>query len=147
MAGNTLEELSVATCMDLLRMNTVGRVSIVVDDYPVTIPVNYRLVDSRHGPWIVIRTRSGNALDQAGMHVAFQIDNVDPAHNAGWSVLVRGNLTHFDVSAIAPALDRVDPRPWLDGRDSWLAIEPIHVTGRQLHTLDVEWAFHIRGYL
>ena len=147
MIDNTLEELSTTTCMDLLRMNTVGRVSMVVDEYPVIIPINYRLIDGRHGTWIVIRTRSGNVLDQADAHVGFQVDNIDPVHCAGWSVLVRGNLTHIDAAAMESARDRVDPRPWMDGRDSWLAIEPVHITGRQLHALEVEWAFHIRGYL
>jgi hypothetical protein len=66
------------------------------------------------------------------MPVAFEIDGVDVANQAGWSVLVRGTLHHADPDA-ADFRNRFDPQPWLgDDRDAWLSIEPFEITGRRI---------------
>ena len=97
--------------------------------------------------WVVLRTRSGNVLDRAPVPAAFEIDGIDPVRRRGWSVLVRGTLQHADPDA-ADLRQRFDPEPWIDSeRDSWLAIEPFSITGRQLHEAETEWAFHMRAYL
>lgn len=147
MTETALDQLSAETCIDLLRMHSIGRVSVIVDGFPVVLPVNYRFVESRTGPSILIRTRPGNVIDQAGVNAAFEIDSIDPSHCTGWSVLVRGQLSHVDDATVERIRDQFDPLPWLTGRDSWLIINPLQVTGRRLRTVDVEWAFHIRGYL
>jgi hypothetical protein len=43
--------------------------------------------------------------------------------------------------------EQFDPQPWAPGRDSWLALEANQITGRRLRSVDIEWAFHVRGYL
>jgi Pyridoxamine 5'-phosphate oxidase len=79
------------------------------------------------------------------MNVAFEIDGIDPAHQGGWSVLVRGTLHHVDPDA-ADFRERFDSEPWVAAeRESWLAIEPFAITGRRLHAAEREWAFHPRG--
>ena len=88
-----LDQLSTDTCLDLLRIHLVGRISVVVDQFPIVMPVNYRLVEAEGARWVVFRTRPGNEIDRGGLHAAFQIDSVDTAYRAGWSVLVRGYLT------------------------------------------------------
>ena len=142
-----LEELSYDECLDLLRQSSLGRIAVVVDEFPVVLPVNYRLVEARGPTWVAVRTRPGNILDQASMHTAFEIDNVDPVHHEGSSVLVRGTLHHVDPDA-ADFRERFDPEPWiLAERDAWLVIAPFSVTGRRLHAAESAWAFHPRAYL
>jgi len=96
MIGPQLEELPLEEWLRLLRCQTVGRIAVVVGEFPVVIPVNYRLADIRGRNWIVIRSRPGTGLDRTSLHGAFEIDGVDPAHHQGWSVLVRGALQRLD---------------------------------------------------
>jgi nitroimidazol reductase NimA-like FMN-containing flavoprotein (pyridoxamine 5'-phosphate oxidase superfamily) len=147
MNGPMLDQLSTETCIDLLRIHLVGRISVVVDQFPIVMPVNYRLVETGESRWVVIRTRPGNEIDRGGVNAAFQIDSIDPAHRAGWSVLVRGKLSHVDSEMINRLREQFDPQPWAPGRDSWLALEANQITGRRLRSVDIEWAFHVRGYL
>ena len=147
MAEAMLDQLSTETCIDLLRMHFIGRIAVIVDQYPVVLPVNYRFVENGDRPLILIRTRPGNVIDRAGMNVAFEIDSIDPSHCTGWSVLVRGELSHVDDAAIEGIEEHFDPQPWIGGRDAWLMVKPVQITGRRLRAVDVEWAFHIRGYL
>src|SRR5947208_16112754 len=46
-----LEELSYENCMGLLRQGVVGRIAVVVDQFPVVLPVNYRLVETSGPTW------------------------------------------------------------------------------------------------
>jgi hypothetical protein len=62
-------------------------------------------------------------------------------------VLARGHLSHLDDAAIERTKDELDPQPWLSGRDAWLVVRPAQITGRRLRANDIEWAFHIGGYL
>jgi hypothetical protein len=147
MADAWLEELSLDTCLHYLRENAVGRIAVVIDAFPVVLPVNYRLVETSGRTWLAIRTRPGNVIERAPLHVAFEIDAIDPIHQQGWSVLVRGTLIHVDPTA-AGFGERFDPHPWLLAeRDAWLVIEPFAITGRQLHPEQTEWLFLTRGYI
>ena len=147
MTSAWLEELPYATCLRLLRANTVGRIAVVIDEFPVVLPVNYRMVETAGTSWLALRTRPGNIIERAPMQVGFEIDDIDAAHRQGWSVLVRGTLHHVDADA-ADFQERFDPEPWLLAeRDSWLVIEPFAITGRELHPAETEWAFHDGAYL
>jgi nitroimidazol reductase NimA-like FMN-containing flavoprotein (pyridoxamine 5'-phosphate oxidase superfamily) len=142
-----LEELSYDDCLVRLRQGAVGRIAVVVDAFPVVLPVNYRVAETSGRTWVAIRTRPGNILDRAAMHVAFETDSIDPGHRQGWSVLVRGTLHHVDPDT-ADFRSRFDPEPWIAAeRDAWLVIEPFSVTGRQLHPAEREWPFHPTAYL
>lgn len=142
-----LEDLDLETCLELLRENAVGRIAVVVDDAPIVLPVNYRLVESSAATWVAVRTRPGNVLDRTPSLVAIEIDAIDPIHHQGWSVLVRGMLQRVDPDA-ADFRARFDSEPWLaSDRDSWLVIEPFAITGRRLHAAESEWPFHPRAYL
>jgi len=142
-----LEELSYEQCLGRLRDHSVGRVAVVVDDAPIVLPINYRLVETVGLTLLAIRTRPGNVIERGGLQVAFEIDEFDPIRKEGWSVLVRGTLHHVDPLA-ADFANRFDPHSWLvDERDAWLIIQPFAITGRQLTRSTGEWAFHIRGYL
>ena len=146
--SSQLEVLSHEECLACLRSRDVGRVAFLADDgVPMTIPVNYRLVESSDRTWVAIRTRPGNVLDRAEMFVAFEIDEVDELHHEGWSVVVRGTLHHIDPD-VAAFRERFDPQPWLvEERDSWLIIDPFAMTGRRLHAPEGRWAFDAGAYL
>jgi nitroimidazol reductase NimA-like FMN-containing flavoprotein (pyridoxamine 5'-phosphate oxidase superfamily) len=142
-----LEALDLETCLQHLRAEVVGRVGVVVDGFPIVLPVNYRLVETLGLTWVALRTRPGNVIDQASDKVAFEIDGIDATRRRGWSVLVRGTLQHIDPDAAA-FRDRFDSAPWLETeRDAWLVIEPFSVTGRELHPTEQDWAFHMGAYL
>ena len=147
MDDSWLEPIEHDECLRLLRGTPVGRIAVVVDGFPVILPVNFRLVETPGRTWIALRTRPGNIIDRALIHVAFEIDGIDTAHAQGWSVLVRGTLHHVDADA-ADFRARFDPHPWLTAeRDAWLIIEPFVITGRRLHPTQPDWAFHLRAYL
>jgi nitroimidazol reductase NimA-like FMN-containing flavoprotein (pyridoxamine 5'-phosphate oxidase superfamily) len=142
-----IEELPLDECLRLLRETAVGRIAVIVDEFPVVLPVNYRLVETTGVTWVALRTRPGNVIDQASQNVAFEIDGMDPIYKQGWSVLVRGTMHHVDADA-ADFRERFDPEPWiLAERDAWLVIDPFAITGRRLHPEVTEWVFHARGYL
>jgi len=142
-----LEEMSYEECLRLLRERSMGRIAVVVNDFPIVLPVNYRLVETSGPTWVALRTRPGNVIEQASMKVAFEIDSIDVLHEEGWSVLIRGTLHHVDPDA-AGFRERFDPAPWLtDERDAWLVVEPFFVSGRRLHAAESEWFLNVRGYL
>jgi nitroimidazol reductase NimA-like FMN-containing flavoprotein (pyridoxamine 5'-phosphate oxidase superfamily) len=142
-----LEELPLEECLRLLRECSVGRIAVMADEFPVVLPVNYRLVETSGKTWVAVRTRPGNVIERAPIQAAFEIDGIDPVHQQGWSVLVRGTLHHVDPDA-ADFRERFDPEPWiLAERDAWVVIEPFAISGRQLHAAETTWAFHVRGYL
>jgi nitroimidazol reductase NimA-like FMN-containing flavoprotein (pyridoxamine 5'-phosphate oxidase superfamily) len=132
MTTASLHEISHPDCLELLRFGHLGRVAVVVDGYPVVVPVNYRLVEFDGRNWIAIRTRAGNVLDRNLVPAAFEIDHVDGTTHEGWSVLVQGTLQHVEPDA-ADFRRRFDPAPWvLHQHERWLVIEPFAVTGRRL---------------
>ena len=142
-----LEEIPYQDCLQLLRVMPVGRISVVVETYPVVLPINYRLVETSSLVWIAIRTRAGNVIDQAPINAAFEIDGIESAERQGWSVLVQGTLHHVDPEA-ADFRERFDPHPWLgEALDSWMAIEPFSITGRRLHGADTGWAYEPQAHL
>jgi Pyridoxamine 5'-phosphate oxidase len=124
------------------QMFKLTTVAVVHDGYPVALPVNYKVTRFDGNPVIAIRTRPGNVLDHVDEHVGFEIDGVDPGHDAGWSVLVRGTML-----GVVPQ-ERLDARPLVaDGRDAWRVIAITNITGRRVAQNPLRWAFHPAGYL
>ena len=79
--------------------------------------------------------------------MAFQTDEIDPAHHQGWSVLARGTLHPVDPDA-ADFHERFDPHPWIEAeRDAWLIVDPFVLTGRRLHGARPGWAFTDGAYV
>jgi nitroimidazol reductase NimA-like FMN-containing flavoprotein (pyridoxamine 5'-phosphate oxidase superfamily) len=142
-----LEELSLDECLRLLRSSVAGRIAVVIDDFPVVVPVNFRLAETERATWIAVRTRPGGLVERGSVQAAFEIDGIDPGSRQGWSVLARGTLHHVDPD-VADFRARFDPEPWiLAERDTWMVIEPFAITGRRLHAAEIEWAFDARAYL
>ena len=140
--GAHLAVLDRATCLALLQGADVARIGVVdTDGCPIVLPVSYALVNIDDNPSIVVRTRPGNVLDRPGTPACIEIDGVDPGHDGGWSVLVRGLLR-----ATRPD-DELDPHPILAGeRDAWLVLEPTVISGRRLIAPPMRWAYNPGGY-
>lgn len=130
----TLVTLSREECLRLLRRHHVhvARLGVVdTDGHPLVLPVNYRM----DGDAVVIRTDPTSPLagQAAGQPVAVEVDDVDPAWQEGWSVLVQGTATVVTEEAELVRLRRLPLHPWAPGdRSMYLRIEPAFVTGRRI---------------
>ena len=126
----SLEVLAAAQCLELLATEEVGRLGVVVAGRPEIFPVNYVL----DGNGILFRTAPGTKLDAAtGNAVVFEVDHLDRATRAGWSVVVHGHAalyTRFDSSA----MQRAARLWWASPKEHLLRITPDVITGRRLHT-------------
>jgi nitroimidazol reductase NimA-like FMN-containing flavoprotein (pyridoxamine 5'-phosphate oxidase superfamily) len=142
-----ITELTPEECRILLGLASVGRIAFVVDDYPMVLPVNYRVVNDDAGIMALVRTRPGNSIDRAPSHVALEIDGIDHEHHRAWSVLVRGRLHHIDEDAAVRIATLFDADPWPhEHRTSWLVISGEVVTGRRLESPEAEWPFSADAY-
>ena len=85
---NGLEVLPRDECLRLLGRSQVGRVVVTDRSLPAAFPVNYALLDED----VVFLTTAGSKLEAAEEEevMAFEIDEIEPALLAGWSVLVQG---------------------------------------------------------
>ena len=139
----SLVELDRATCLALLRSVDIGRLGVNSDDGgPIVLPVSHVVIDVDERPMIAIRTRPGNVLDRPDHLACFEVDGIDPGHDGGWSVLVRGALRS------AQPTSSIDSHPLLAvERDAWLILEPSSITGRRLVAPPARWAFHPRAYV
>jgi nitroimidazol reductase NimA-like FMN-containing flavoprotein (pyridoxamine 5'-phosphate oxidase superfamily) len=132
-AQKALEELVPDECFALMAKSRTGRLVYVDKLGPAAIPVNYALADGD----IVVRVEGGakrSAMSQPV--VAFQVDHIDEAEDAGWSVLVRGTGREVPIDEVPALLHSIKshfPRPWAAGiHNVWLVITPTTVTGRRL---------------
>jgi nitroimidazol reductase NimA-like FMN-containing flavoprotein (pyridoxamine 5'-phosphate oxidase superfamily) len=125
-------ELSYEECLHHLRAGDVARLGVIHNDFPLVLPVNYRVVETVDLTWFALRTRVGNTIERAPMPASLEIGEVDTEHHSGWAVLVRGTLHHVDPDA-ADFRERFDPEPWLtDERDAWMVVQPFWIGGRRL---------------
>ncbi len=108
--GSALEQLSRDESLQLMASASVGRIIYTRRALPAVGLVNFAL---DHGD-IVIRTASGGQLATATQHsiVAFEVDCLDAAQQAGWT-----------VTAIGPSRQVTEPEDigWLQkmGLSSW----------------------------
>jgi hypothetical protein len=127
-----VHQLRTDQCRRLIADGGVGRVAFRAPSGQQIIPVNYRV----HRDSIVFRTNPYTELGShgPGSEAAFEIDELDPDHESGWSVIARGRLhvvsAHDDLEAIRADSD---PQPWADGvRRLYLALRWRDLTGRWL---------------
>jgi nitroimidazol reductase NimA-like FMN-containing flavoprotein (pyridoxamine 5'-phosphate oxidase superfamily) len=128
---NGLEVLGRDESLRLLSTAMLGRIAITSSALPTVLPVNFRY-DGRR---ILFRTGVGTKLSAATSHavVAFEVDEIDPATETGWSVVVTGiadEVVDPDELAAATALPLVRWAPAADSRV--VAISPDLVSGRRI---------------
>lgn len=122
-----LRRIDEATCLHLLRTESVGRIAFADRSGPDLVPVNYVL----DGADILIATTAFGvvATGSTGRRVAFEVDHIDVTTRSGWSVVVRGHARQHGPFEPAEA----SPVSWADGPRSYvLRIHPDTISGRQL---------------
>jgi nitroimidazol reductase NimA-like FMN-containing flavoprotein (pyridoxamine 5'-phosphate oxidase superfamily) len=137
--GDELETLDTSACWDLVRSRSVGRFAVNRRrSCPLVVPVNY-VVDEETS--IVFRSGAGSKLDAAQLDlVAFQVDEIDPFHHTGWSVLVEGTARWLYEEQ-----EPVVVETWAPGdRPYVIRISPTRITGRRIHLAGVDT--DARGY-
>lgn len=126
-----LAALSGDECRRLLGHRGVGRVVFVDARGPVALPVNY-VMDQGD---IVFRTDSASSIlaTPATGRVSFEVDEIDPQHRRGWSVLATGTVEHVDDPADLRHVTMLGPTPWASGdRNRYLRLTVHAITGRRL---------------
>jgi nitroimidazol reductase NimA-like FMN-containing flavoprotein (pyridoxamine 5'-phosphate oxidase superfamily) len=133
------ERLDEAECLRLISPGGVGRLAYSGRFGPTVLPVNYKL----HEGTIVFRTAHDSPTDEdlrtgiqgAEFKVAFEIDDINPASRAGWSVLIQGSVHHVESDAERASVLGAGVEPWAGGaRELFLRIVPTRVTGRRIRT-------------
>jgi nitroimidazol reductase NimA-like FMN-containing flavoprotein (pyridoxamine 5'-phosphate oxidase superfamily) len=130
--GRRLVELDWAEAMGLLAGVEFGRIVFTAHALPAIRPVNH-LVD--HGE-IIIRSHLGgavsDAVDRAGVVVAYEADEIDPRRRLGWSVVVTGYARPVTDPGEAARFEAA-LMPWVDNTlDTVVRIRPEIVTGFRL---------------
>jgi nitroimidazol reductase NimA-like FMN-containing flavoprotein (pyridoxamine 5'-phosphate oxidase superfamily) len=141
-------ELSYEECLRRLATRSIGRLSVMVGNYPQVFVVNYRLDEFI----VAFRTHSGTKLDAANhANISFQVDHIDETTRTGWSVLILGMAEDVTDRVADPITERTrDLRvdPWVPGEQPRLVrIVPAHITGRELTQTDLAYWSDDRGYL
>ena len=134
-----LEVLGPSECWDLVRSHSIGRFAANrLGASPLVVPVNYAV---EAGPAIVFRSGAGSKLNATSQdRVAIQVDEIDPIHHTGWSVLVEG-FTRW----LYEEQDPVDVETWAPGdRPYVIRLTPTRVTGRRIRFTQI--GTDSRGY-
>jgi len=126
MHHDTITELSLDECWELLRAHAMGRLAFHLADQVHIVPINY-VVDK---DTLLFRTAEGSKLLGVVMNddVAFEIDG-ENGHIA-WSVIVRGTAQLLDEAA-AHRADDLPLRPWVNTyKYNVVEITPTAISGR-----------------
>lgn len=130
----SMDILDSQACRQLLQAHAVhvGRVGFTDGDgRPVVVPLNFRL----DGDDVVLRTGESELLAavRAGRSVAFEVDQIDPAWEDGWSVLIQGKAKEISGLGELERIQRLPLRPWAPGHKShWLRLPADHISGRRI---------------
>jgi nitroimidazol reductase NimA-like FMN-containing flavoprotein (pyridoxamine 5'-phosphate oxidase superfamily) len=126
-----MASLTETECFEFLARQWIGRLALVVDGWPVVVPMNYALV----GRDIVVRSDPGSKLDAiaGATTVSFEVDDFDPLYQSGCSVLVRAVAREVRPEERPQLAEQGRLRSWADGpKAHWIRLVPVQVTGRRL---------------
>jgi hypothetical protein len=126
-----LRELTRVECVERIVSHSVGRVGTSIGALPAVLPVNYVTYDGD----VYFRTAPGTKLTNAviGAVVAFEVDQIDPATESGWSVILVGRAFEVTDPVLLDEIGRLGLRPWAAGqRDHVVVVRSEHISGREL---------------
>ena len=106
-----IESLDRDSCLALLATASIGRVGWVTPDgHAMILPVNF----VPDGETIVFSTGEGDKLDAVRERrlLTFEVDAVEPAFQAGWSVLVFGAAEMITSPAQIHRIEQLHLAPW-----------------------------------
>lgn len=121
--------LTAYDCWGLLETEEVARVAWTAPYGVAVVPVNYTVADGA----LWFRTQPYSALGRQcdGGRVAVEVDQIDRAERAGWSVVVAGTA-HLVPPDEVP-VEVIEMRTWAPGvRNLFVRIEPVEVSGRRI---------------
>ena len=126
-----LRELSEAECWKLLGSHDLGRIALLIDDWPQVFPVNYSAGEGA----VLFRSAPGaKATHGPGSRACFEIDGWDDMAGIGWSVMVQGTISDITdaTDEQAVGLRQLSVHPAAPGvRNRLLALLASRVTGRR----------------
>jgi uncharacterized protein len=143
----TMHVIPADKCYELLGTQEIGRLGVIVEHYPLVLPVNYAL----DGTTLVIRTHEGT-IRRAAEHasVTFEVDDIDRRTRSGWSVLVRGQAEEVGDAHRADLVARTQAagvQPWAPGeKGHWVRIITHEISGRRIVPGELP-GMDARGYL
>jgi nitroimidazol reductase NimA-like FMN-containing flavoprotein (pyridoxamine 5'-phosphate oxidase superfamily) len=125
--------------LDLLQGETIGRLCVVDQGYPLAFPINYRIVGGGDDLKMVFRTAPHAALARHRGSASLEVDRIDDRQ--AWSVIVRGQLRPVIGQHELP-----DTFPLVsEGRHRWMILQVGAMSGRRFRstptatTFAVEW--------
>jgi uncharacterized protein len=124
-----VDKLAPQELLDRLASARVGRLAFSHRALPALLAMNY-IVDGRE---LVLQTAAGPALAAAqgrGSIVAFEVDEIDPTTNSGWSVVVTGHLREVTEKSRIERYARCPAFPRDARLRHFLVITPGLVSGR-----------------
>ena len=127
MHHDTVTELPLDECWELLRAHAMGRLAFHLADQVHITPINY-VVDK---DTLLFRTAEGSKLLGVVMNrdVAFEIDGENG--HVVWSVIVRGTARLLDEVA-AHRADDLPLRPWVgEYKYNVVEVSPSAISGRR----------------
>lgn len=136
MPERVMDDLEAGECLRLISPGGIGRIAYGSGGGLAIRPVNYRLIEGA----VVFRTTEHGALDEdlrtgidgAEYRVAFEIDELDPERQQGWSVLIQGPAHHL-TDAERAAYGDAGLVTWAEGdREMYVRITPSRITGRRV---------------
>jgi nitroimidazol reductase NimA-like FMN-containing flavoprotein (pyridoxamine 5'-phosphate oxidase superfamily) len=126
-----IEDLTADQCRQLLASAEIGRVAFSDRALPAIVPVTFAMDDDD----LVIRTNRDSRLARSGADsvVSFEVDDVESALHAGWSVVVTGQAHEVTDGEEINRWHRLI-QTWAPGaRDFFLRIPMTLISGRRLH--------------
>jgi nitroimidazol reductase NimA-like FMN-containing flavoprotein (pyridoxamine 5'-phosphate oxidase superfamily) len=120
--------LSPLECQQLIAAGGVGRVALCTPDGPQIFPVNFVVHDGsvifRTNPYSTLGTYSWEAT------IAFEIDEIFPDTQQGWSVVAHGRATVDIDDALRQRLVENEPEPWAGGyRPTYVCLRWERISG------------------
>jgi hypothetical protein len=128
---SSLTQLTRTECLHLMTSVPMGRIIYTRQALPAVELVNFALDVGD----IVIRTERSAKLAAAirGAVVAFEVDSMDTARRAGWSVTAIGHSQEVTDPDQIARLERMGLSSWAPGdRKHFIRISPEILNGRRL---------------
>lgn len=118
--------------LELLRSTTIGRLCVLEGEYPIAMPINYRIVELVGAHAAVVRTAPNTVLARFEGPASLEVDDIDLDAGSAWSVIARGQLHRVLGEHSLP-----DPRPLVTiDRDQWMMLSISALSGRRF-TIEV----------
>jgi nitroimidazol reductase NimA-like FMN-containing flavoprotein (pyridoxamine 5'-phosphate oxidase superfamily) len=120
-------------CWNLLESAHIARVAWIGAEGVAVVPVNYTVVAG--AVWFRTTAESTLARESSGQRVVVEVDQIDPATRAGWSVVVVGTAELVAAQDVPDML--IGLEVWPTGtRTLFVRVDVHEVSGRRLYGVD-----------